>query len=577
MNTETDRLTDDARQEASPGAPRSVALCIGAVMMFGSAALIFPRLGHYALWDDEANTALFAQAVWRTGDTTAVLDHNIIAYAGGIELKGLKNRTHPPLDTYVAAPFVGALGNTAFAARLPFALTGLATVMLLAWWLWRDRADTLLWVLTALGVLGNVSFMLYCRSARWYSLTMFLSVLVAYLYLHRNGRTRGVVAIAVTMMLLFAANYMSCLALAACLLVDYLIRGRKVRRLSGRQWLVVLLPQVVICGAIFYVWNPLVTASAYFHPAGPHPWWDMPCNALFFLGYYLRDMNVCEYGVGTLIALCPLVYFARRNPWLLYGPLALAVYVVVMAILSPGHRIANICEVRYAVALIPLCIFLSVLSLWSVGQILAKVLRRAAAAWLVLPVAALAFGTNALHGIPPLRGDLRTTWGLYVRELVSPPRDAFRAAIDWLRVNVEPGRTVWVMPRADVEPLMYGVPELVYAWQLDPPPAEQFASLPPIHFRGVLPPDYIVFFGPYELAHRHELLRWRMDGIEYENAATIDVFHEVLRVRPELLWHRFEDVTEYDRETEAVYVLRRTRPAIGAVMAPEKWPIPPPE
>ena len=394
MNTETDRLTDDARQEASPGAPRSVALCIGAVMMFGSAALIFPRLGHYALWDDEANTALFAQAVWRTGDTTAVLDHNIIAYAGGIELKGLKNRTHPPLDTYVAAPFVGALGNTAFAARLPFALTGLATVMLLAWWLWRDRADTLLWVLTALGVLGNVSFMLYCRSARWYSLTMFLSVLVAYLYLHRNGRTRGVVAIAVTMMLLFAANYMSCLALAACLLVDYLIRGRKVRRLSGRQWLVVLLPQVVICGAIFYVWNPLVTASAYFHPAGPHPWWDMPCNALFFLGYYLRDMNVCEYGVGTLIALCPLVYFARRNPRLLYGPLALAVYVVVMAILSPGHRIANICEVRYAVALIPLCIFLSVLSLWSVGQILAKVLRRAAAAWLVLPVAALAFGTT---------------------------------------------------------------------------------------------------------------------------------------------------------------------------------------
>src|ERR1700683_2250373 len=32
--------------------------------------LLFWNLGTYALWDDEANTALFATNVWKTGDTT---------------------------------------------------------------------------------------------------------------------------------------------------------------------------------------------------------------------------------------------------------------------------------------------------------------------------------------------------------------------------------------------------------------------------------------------------------------------------------------------------------------------------
>ena len=41
------------------------------------ALLLFARLGTYYLWDDEANTSLFGLGVWRTGDTSAVIDHNV--------------------------------------------------------------------------------------------------------------------------------------------------------------------------------------------------------------------------------------------------------------------------------------------------------------------------------------------------------------------------------------------------------------------------------------------------------------------------------------------------------------------
>jgi hypothetical protein len=51
--------------------------------------LLFARLGTYALWDDEANTALFGQSVWETGDTVALRDHNVVAFRNGLRSREL--------------------------------------------------------------------------------------------------------------------------------------------------------------------------------------------------------------------------------------------------------------------------------------------------------------------------------------------------------------------------------------------------------------------------------------------------------------------------------------------------------
>lgn len=103
----------------------SIKIVIAGTVLLCTLFFVFFRLGHYALWDDEAGTALFALSVWRTGDTHALLDHNIMAYTYGYELRGLRNRYIPPFAFYLAAPFIG-LGpeGSAAAARLPFALCG---------------------------------------------------------------------------------------------------------------------------------------------------------------------------------------------------------------------------------------------------------------------------------------------------------------------------------------------------------------------------------------------------------------------------------------------------------------------
>ena len=83
--------------------PRTGALLVTLAL----APLLLVHLGASALWDDEANTAIFAANVWKTGDTNAFDGTNIIAFRGGLELAGIKNRAYPPLQYFYAAPFVG--------------------------------------------------------------------------------------------------------------------------------------------------------------------------------------------------------------------------------------------------------------------------------------------------------------------------------------------------------------------------------------------------------------------------------------------------------------------------------------
>ena len=100
-----------------------------------------------------------------------------------------------------------------------------------------------------------------------------------------------------------------------------------------------------------------------------------------------------------------------------------------------------------------------------------------------------------------------------------------------------------------IYPLMYHAPKAIYAWQLRYPPEPQFKGLDPIHFRWVVPPDYILGFGRTV----------NTAGVEYRRIATLDIYWEEL-YRPELIWRTFKPVTEYNRKFQAIYIYRRASP-----------------
>jgi len=444
---------------------------IGLVIFVCSAILIFARLGYYPLWDDEAVTALSGKGVWATGDTTVLIGRNVVAYGGGRLLKDLHDRSTPPLGAFLAAPFTRVLDGSPFSLRLPFALLGLGTITLILWWLRADSASTLERALVALGLLGNVSLILFLKQCRYYSPAIFASTGIAYLYTHWQGRRSRLAAMAALSLMLLSSNYLNFVALYACLALDHGLWGRRKSRLALADWATLLLPQVLLGAPLVGKWNTLGTGnSAYF-------WGNGLPEKLVLVYRNLRDMNACEFGPGLLILAAPLLYFRRRDESLLRMSTALLVYVVVVSALSPqpvNVGDGKYADVRYLAPLIPLCMAISV------RAILAFDARR----WIALGLALVAFETNLLNGgplQPPQElhpGSIHCTLARYLGELLSPVPDPYSFALKWINAVVPEGSSIWVVPDSMVYPLMYHAPQCVYAWQLPSPPRNSSGAWP---------------------------------------------------------------------------------------------------
>ncbi len=536
-------------------------LLIGGMLIVGAGVLLFTRLGHYPFWDDEVNTALFARSIWRNGDTYAVVDHNIVAYGGGRELTNLHNRYMPPLTYYLAAPFVGLSGGSTFAARFPFALSGLLTVGLVIFWLWRDKADTRMWWLMAIAILGNVSFMLYSRQCRYWSLAILASTAVAYFYLHWAGRWRILLAMSVAALVLMAANYMSYLALHVCMCVDYVLWHRKKRPLKWKDWLVYLIPQIVVGALLVSAYMPHKDVGVYF----PSALWFRTKATMFLWSF--RDINRCEFGVLLLILAAPVLSFLFKNRWLLRGFIAVVAYSLVVGIAAPEVILPNgTAPMRLYAPAILLYITLSVLSLRALTEKIPKI---------TIPLAMLVFLSTVTHGKFLWGKGVRSTLVDYAGELIHPLPSAYTAAADWINANLKERQSIWVQPHYAPYPLIWLAPKALYAWQIRPqmqgrrfiPELQgQFAALPRIHFSFCELPDYILVFGPKVEGIRAMLGSWATKGIRYRQRAIVNIYWDlgVQASRPELYSHRFKNVTEFDKNLEAVYVFERLLPRRAA-------------
>jgi hypothetical protein len=510
-----------------------------------AAFLLFARLGHYALWDDEAGLAIPARGVWQTGDTSIVAGHNIVAPRQGLLARDLRDRANPPLPAYVVAPFVAFSGTGAFLPRLPFALCGLACVGLLLWWLKRDKADGMTSLLMVFAILGNVSFFLYFRQARYYGITILCSVAAAYIYLHWNGSRRGLLGLSLLFLAILASHYMTFAALAGAVTVDYIFWQRHVRRLRPRDWLLLLAPVGALSAIIVSIWNPFLLPGILKQIGS-----NSLGNRVTLFWWNLRDLNRNEFSAGILILLSPVLYFVNgKNPLLLRGAVCIAIYCFVMATVSPQPvRETSVADVRYLIPLIPLCMAL--------GAAVVRILTRGAPAWLCAALGVVAFGTNLLNGGLFFQEGLRSTAWCFAKELISPPNDPYTETANWINKHVEANASIWVLPDYMAYPLIYHAPKAIYAWQLGWPPEPQFRDLPAVHFQGQKPPDYIICFGPVVQGVMNLVQHWLGSGIQYERAATIDFFWKDL-YRPELFWRSFRPVVDYNKNLEAIYVFKR--------------------
>jgi len=522
------------------------------VLLICSTLLLF-RLGHYALWDDEALTAIVAHNVWKFGDTYAWDGTNIEAYRNGLELTGIKNRVFPPAQYFFAAPFLGLLGRTAFAARLPFAIAGIGGFTLWWWWLRRHQASIQFCLLTAIAVLGNVSLFLYSRQARYYALTWVLSLAFAYLYVHRDESQIKRTLFAFCGVALLATNYFPYGATMVCLFIDYLLFELSKKRDTWFQVFMFLLVQATGFCVIVGIWYPF--GRQMFPSYVPTSW---VTDKLILFWWNLRDLTACEFLWTPILVVALLVWIVGRfhDAWLIRSILATVTYAAVISILSPEPvELMNISyDLRYMVAMIPLGIFISVRTLTTlpISFIPTTVVLAGLLFLTSIPYALFQRAVHASTAIP-----IRSTLVSWLEELSEPQDQAYRAASAWLNTNAKPLETVYVLPEFSMYPLMFHAPQQVYAWQFSPEKRREYPMLPAANFKGAITPDIVVIFGGYKIYDADAIDRvTAATGSQYKLVASLDVFGRD-QTRPELFWHSFVTIPVMNPESDGTYVFRR--------------------
>lgn len=371
-----------------------------------SGSLILPNLASSYLWQDEAQTAVIARTILGGGVPRGTDGVNYFSQEQGREYgPGHVWKWHTWLSFYVAAASLAVLGETTAAARLPFALMGVATVVLcyfagLA--LWRDRTAA---VTSGAMLALSVPFLMLSRQCRYYAAAGLFSLMGLHAYARLESRSRAPAAwLFVSALLLFHTHYIYCATLLASLAIHAAWFRRD--RLRAVGW---------VSLATFAVNLPWIVWFADVRPGGDAylaSVLDLSKLAQFAAEYVgLIGRWLFQPALLLIVPVLALLRWRRGEPVLSLPPqrisaLALVVLyagvtVVLVSLLSP------LVFYRY---LAPLCAPMALLA----GLLVGSLLRRAPLLGIAVAVAWLLAGDLRLH-LVELRGGISGPIGGLVR------------------------------------------------------------------------------------------------------------------------------------------------------------------
>ena len=175
-----------------------------------SSILLFVNLGSAYPSIDEANTMIISKNVLRFGYPVIWDGEYLIPpFFEGDLTKDLVWISHPWLQFYVTAASFAVLGINTLAARLPFALAGLLSVIFIFRLAERMSGSRQLAQLTAVILALHVGFVVYSRTSRYYSLVVLFSILtvLAFLYWLDKPNSRNLLFFIISSALLFHSYF----------------------------------------------------------------------------------------------------------------------------------------------------------------------------------------------------------------------------------------------------------------------------------------------------------------------------------------------------------------------------------
>ncbi len=180
------------------------------LLVAASFVLLLPNLGNAFPQVDEANTMIIAQNVLRFGYPTVWDGEYLVSpYFDGDLTEDKVWISHPWLQFYVTAASFALFGPNTWAARLPYALVGVFTVLALYHLAKQMSGSVQLARLSAWLLLLHPGFLLAARQTRYHSLTFLFSVLAVLMFLRWLQEPKGgnLIGYVLASALLFHAYY----------------------------------------------------------------------------------------------------------------------------------------------------------------------------------------------------------------------------------------------------------------------------------------------------------------------------------------------------------------------------------
>lgn len=177
------------------------------IILIIASFLVFFNLSNQYLWQDEAETALLGRSILNVGYPKAFDGKNLLnptIRTGFSEDYGW--RYHPWGQFYITAVSFAIFGESTFTARLPFALLGLISILLLYILALRFTGSRFVAVTSCLITTFTVPYLLLMRQCRYYAPSVFL-VLLILLFYHRFLEKRDMLSILVASICLILLGY----------------------------------------------------------------------------------------------------------------------------------------------------------------------------------------------------------------------------------------------------------------------------------------------------------------------------------------------------------------------------------
>ena len=540
------------------------------------ACLILIGLGRVAFWDDEAHVALFGRSLVATHSNCAWDGRNLMPDHSGAGLDANLVNLMPQLDNYAAALSFALFGDSPWSARLPFALCGIAAILLF-WRLLLIEFPGLRSLQLYALITGAFSapLLLYFRSCRYYGLSVLLTmgILVLYRRFLQSRRLSQAVMIGVLGGLLSLSSILNCACLAVGLAVRHLLFHR--REFGTRDWLKtgvagLIASTVAIPYALTCVRPAMERAqqygSAMKYPSEP-PCWQAWLELLWRNLVGLNLANAIPWSLG-LCLLGLLVWkhpkesppaMARRT---LLEMLAMLVgFLVILSAVTPQSvTLSSIADVRYFT---PMLLVIAIL----MGAVFWWISLRSR---LLAPCLLAVYLSCNLLSMFSLQSPFKWLLPGYVYEIFSPYPTACSETCAFLRANAKQDDTVWYFPDFMGKPLLYYVGDKIkLRGTLDRNtilPKEAIAKLPPDIFIENLFPNWAIAFGrsnEVQMTVRafSRVVPGTGTAYRYSLVKVVDVYWDQTQ-RPEILWHNFGPWRGFDKQRESVFIFKRSEAPI---------------